>query len=83
MRKTILVALLLLLAFSLFAKEWNQYYFRFELADKTTLPEISNIISIDNVRGNWVYAYANDEEYSKFRELGLKTQLLPSPASLI
>ncbi|HQM03309.1 MAG TPA: M14 family zinc carboxypeptidase [Candidatus Cloacimonas sp.] len=82
MRKTILIALLLLLAFMLSAKEWNQYYFRFELVDKTLLPEISKIISVDNIRGNWVYAYANDEEYSSFMELGLKTQLLPSPASL-
>ena len=77
MRKTILIALLLLLAFMLSAKEWNQYYFRFELVDKTLLPEISKIISIDNIHGNWVYAYANDEEYSSFMELGLKTQLLP------
>ncbi|HQO46850.1 MAG TPA: M14 family zinc carboxypeptidase, partial [Candidatus Cloacimonas sp.] len=82
MRKTILIALLLLLAFMLSAKEWNQYYFRFELVDKTLLPEISKIISVDNIRGNWVYAYANDEEYSSFMELGLKPQLLPSPASL-
>jgi len=64
-------------------KEWNQYYFQFELLNKAELKNISKIISIDNIKGNWVYAYANDEEWKAFQELGYKTRLLPSPASLI
>ncbi|MDY0152288.1 MAG: M14 family zinc carboxypeptidase [Candidatus Cloacimonas sp.] len=83
MRKYILLALLFALALSLSAKEWTQYYFRFERANKAELKNITNIISIDNVKGNWVYAYANDDEWKAFNELGYKTQLLPAPASLI
>ncbi|GAB1468966.1 hypothetical protein MASR2M64_17350 [Candidatus Cloacimonadota bacterium] len=81
MRKYILLALLFALAFSLSAKEWTQYYFRFELLNKAELKNITNIISIDNVKGNWVYAYANDDEWKAFGELGYKTQLLPAPAT--
>ncbi len=65
------------------AKEWNQYYFQFELLNKAELKNLTKIISIDNIKGNWAYAYANDEEWKAFQELGYKTRLLPSPASLI
>ncbi|PKN71784.1 MAG: zinc carboxypeptidase [Candidatus Cloacimonetes bacterium HGW-Cloacimonetes-3] len=83
MRKYIFIVLLLALAFCLSAKEWNQYYFQFELTNKSELKNITKIVSIDNVKGNWVYAYANDEEWKAFQELGYKTQLLPAPSSLI
>ncbi|MEF3694845.1 MAG: M14 family zinc carboxypeptidase [Candidatus Cloacimonadota bacterium] len=84
MRKLILISELLLLGMALFAissTSWNQYYFRFELLDKTELTDLSSVISIDNIRGNWVYAYANDTEWEAFGKLGYRTQLLPSPAS--
>lgn len=77
----ILILILLSLAMlPLAAKDWNQYYFCFELTNKAELSNISKIVSIDNIKGNWVYAYANDDEWKAFRELGLKTRLLPSPA---
>ena len=81
MKHLIPILILLCLAVSpLAAKEWNQYYFCFELTNKAELGNISKIVSIDNIKGNWVYAYANDDEWKAFRELGLKTRLLPSPA---
>ena len=73
--------MLFLLCLPLVAGEWTQYYFRFELTDKAQLPDITKIVSIDNVKGNWVYAYANDSEWAEFGKLGLKTQLLPAPSS--
>ncbi len=72
--------MLVLLCLPLVAGEWTQYYFRFELTDKAQLPDITKIVSIDNVKGNWVYAYANDSEWAEFGKLGLKTQLLPAPS---
>jgi hypothetical protein len=83
MRKYIFIVLLLALAFSLSAKDWNQYYFQFELLNKAELQNITKIISIDNIKGNWVYAYANDDEWKAFQELGYKTRLLPAPSSLV
>ena len=84
MRKALLICSLLLLGIALGAissTSWNQYYFRFELQNKAELQNLSSVISIDNIRGNWVYAYANDTEWEAFGKLGYRTQLLPSPAS--
>ena len=84
MRKLLLICSLLLLGMTLWAisgTSWNQYYFRFELINKTELQSLSRVISIDKIRGNWVYAYANDTEWEAFGRLGYRTQLLPSPAS--
>lgn len=83
MKKLIILSVLLLLALGIYAKQWNQYYFQFELMNKAELQDISKIISIDNVKGNWVYAYANDDEWKAFQELGYKTRLLPAPSSLV
>lgn len=73
-----------LLIFSIaFAKDWNQYYFRFQLKDKNRLSELSSIISIDHIQDQWVYAYANDLEYEAFTQLGFQSSILPAPSSLI
>lgn len=80
MKNTFIAIMLVLLCLPLVAGEWTQYYFRFELTDKAQLPDITKIVSIDNVKGNWVYAYANDSEWAEFGKLGLKTQLLPAPS---
>ncbi|MBW6514757.1 MAG: carboxypeptidase regulatory-like domain-containing protein [Candidatus Syntrophosphaera sp.] len=81
MKYLIIAILLILLSLPLVAGEWNQYYFRFELADKASLQSLTRIISIDNVKGNWVYAYANDWEWAEFSALGYRTQILPAPSS--
>jgi len=81
MKNTIIAIVLVLLSLPLVAGEWSQYYFRFELIDKSRLQELTEIISIDNVKGNWVYAYANDTEWDQFCTLGYNTQILPAPAS--
>ncbi|HPV14575.1 MAG TPA: M14 family zinc carboxypeptidase [Candidatus Cloacimonadota bacterium] len=81
MKNIIIAIILILLSLPLVAGEWNQYYFRFELIDKTQLQSLTQIISIDNVKGNWVYAYANDSEWAQFSALGYNTQLLPAPSS--
>ena len=73
----------MLATISLVASEaWTQYYFRFELQDKAQLKTITDIVSIDNVRGNWVYAYANDWEFAEFQKLNLRTQILPNPGDV-
>lgn len=81
MKNTFMAIMLVLLCLPLVAGEWTQYYFRFELTDKAQLQDLTRIVSIDNIKGNWVYAYANDSEWAEFGKLGLKTQLLPAPSS--
>ena len=60
-----------------------EVYFKFEVGITTDLQEITNIISIDNVDGNTVYAYANEKEYKNFLLLNLKHTILPRPGTLI
>jgi hypothetical protein len=79
MKKLSLITLFVLILTLLSAGEYNEYYFRFELKDQSRLAEISQLISIDAVRGHYVYAYANDDELAAFNQSGLVAQLLPHP----
>lgn len=81
LKYALIAIILVLLSLPLAAGEWTQYYFRFELVDKAELQDLTKIISIDNVKGNWVYAYANDTEWENFRQLGYKAQILPAPST--
>lgn len=79
MKKVLLISLILLTLVLLHAGEQNEYYFRFELKDLSSLPELGQIISIDNVKGYQVYAYANDSQWAAFKELDLPYQTMPHP----
>ncbi|NLW18905.1 MAG: zinc carboxypeptidase [Candidatus Cloacimonetes bacterium] len=81
MKKPLYIIILILLSLPLLAGEWNQYYFRFQLSDKSKLQELTNLISIDKVSGHWVYAYANDWEWDEFCQLGYNYNILPAPSS--
>ena len=59
-----------------------EYYFRFKIADRAELAQLTRVISIDNVRDSIVTAYANHEEFSAYEELGYKYEILPHPGSL-
>ena len=93
MRKINLLLLLLFLASVqlLFAQPIDEnyfhknieVYFKFDVESNTYLHEITNIISIDNVEGNTVYAYANEEEYNNFLLLKIKHTILKRPGTLI
>ncbi len=45
--------------------------------------ELTNIISIDNIDGNIVYAYANEDEYANFLRFNITHTVLPKPGKLI
>jgi hypothetical protein len=46
----------------------HEYYFRFKIEDKAELEQITRMLSIDNVEGDTVYAYANDNQLKLFQE---------------
>ncbi|HAN18210.1 MAG: hypothetical protein A2X13_07500 [Bacteroidetes bacterium GWC2_33_15] len=72
-----IAAILLLFTFqNSIAQNFTEYYFKFEIQSKSEIETITEIISIDNVRGNTVYAYANEAELSKFKQLGYKIEYL-------
>ena len=64
-------------------KSNKEVYFSFQIFDRSEISVLTKIISIDNVRGHEVYAYANKREFSHFLDLGYKYILLPSPGTLI
>lgn len=63
-------------------KERNEFYFSFEIDDLQDLSKIAKVISIDNVDGNKVTAYANNKQYERFLTLGMETTLLTPPSML-
>jgi hypothetical protein len=76
--------LALLFVFTLISNaQFNEYYFKFKINRQTDLYTLTKIISIDNVKGDNVYAYANDKEMKDFLKLGYFYEMLPHPGSLI
>ncbi len=65
------------------AAEASQYYFKFNIQSPKELDELTKIISIDNVKGNEVYAYANDRGLDKFQSMGYSLTMLTNPGELI
>ena len=60
----------------------NEYYFTFELNGNDNLQAIANTISVDNVNGNVVTAYANNTEFAKFQKMGYEITLQTPPSML-
>lgn len=56
-----------------------EVYFKFKAENRHSLNMISDIISIDNVQDEEVYAYANKREFEDFLELELEYTLLTPP----
>ncbi len=58
----------------------GEIYFKFKVFQLRELEFITRIISIANVDGNDVYAFANKDEFTRFRKLGYKIEYLPHPS---
>ncbi len=61
----------------------GQNYFKFQIKSHGEVYKLTDLISIDNVDGLTVYAYATDQQLAHFRTLGYKIDILPNPGSLI
>jgi hypothetical protein len=60
-----------------------EVYFSFEASSKSLIRELTNVISIDNVEGTKVFAYANENEYNAFLSYNITHTILPKPGELI
>ncbi|MFH1197605.1 MAG: M14 family zinc carboxypeptidase [bacterium] len=60
----------------------REVYFKFTVFNKAELSSLTRIISIDNVKGNEVYAYANFKEYTDFLNTGYEYTVLPHPGDV-
>jgi hypothetical protein len=54
-------------------------YFMFQIEEPSILPALCTIISVDNVKGGTVFAYANRDEFTRFLDYGLDYVILPHP----
>ncbi|MBX7181738.1 MAG: PKD domain-containing protein [Bacteroidia bacterium] len=64
-------------------KDRGEVYFKFKIQDKSELSVLTKFISIDNLKGKTVYAYANRKGFLKFLETGhYKYKILPKPSEL-
>ncbi len=66
------------------AQRQKEYYFKFSISNTSELDVITDIISIDNVKKNEVFAYAMQYELEEFQKLGYKLEFLnkETPKSL-
>ena len=60
----------------------GEVYFSFQLDDLSRLQSLTQKISISSVKGNTVYAYANQNEFSAFLNLELDYTILTAPSEL-
>ncbi|MEZ5198299.1 MAG: M14 family zinc carboxypeptidase [Bacteroidales bacterium] len=86
MKKVYLTFLALLAVMIIFAQESvpdftknGEIYFKFEIESSKLIPDLTKIISIDNLIENTIYAYANENEFNQFIEQGYAYELLPHP----
>ena len=63
-------------------KNRGEVYFKFKPFSEKDVRELANVISIDNVNVDEVYAYANKKEFAKFIESGLEYTVLPHPGDI-
>jgi hypothetical protein len=64
-------------------KERGEVYFKFSVNNRSEINELTKIISIDNVKGSEVTAYANRNEFKRFLEKKYTYIILPAPSTLL
>ena len=64
-------------------KENHEVYFKFNISERAELRALTNVISIDNIEENTVYAYANENEFREFEKLNYPYTVLTHPSKLI
>jgi PKD repeat protein len=63
-------------------KNRGEVYFSFNISQPNEIEKITRIVSIDNVKGNTVFAYANFSELTDFLKLGYDIRVLTPPSLL-
>ena len=76
------MAAVLWLAIGVQSQTASETYFRFATPDRPMLDKLSRVISLDNVKDGYVYAYANADELAAFETFDLAWETLPRPGTL-
>lgn len=83
MKRLLLTLLSLVVSLTTLHAGQTEHYFRFQIEDRSELEQLTRLISIDNVKGDTVFAYASDREMDNFRKLDYTITTLPHPGTLI
>jgi len=75
------IIILILIAGSIHAQT-NQTYFKFDIESNKEINTLTRLISIDNVVGSTIYAYATNDQFDHFKTLGYEYSILPNPGTL-
>lgn len=62
-----------------YLKKKGEVYFQFECPEQSLIPNLSEIISIDNRIGNSFTAYANEQEFAQFLPFDFYYEVLTHP----
>jgi hypothetical protein len=79
--KRFLFLMPILLFFQVALAQSNEYYVQITIGERTDLEILTRLVSIDNVQGTIVLAYANDNEFAALKKSGFSFQELPHPSS--
>lgn len=60
----------------------NEVYFSFFSTGRSQILELTKVLSIDNVMGHEVFAYANRDEFANFLQLDLEFKILQHPGEM-
>ncbi|RLD51121.1 MAG: hypothetical protein DRI94_06880, partial [Bacteroidetes bacterium] len=74
MKKLLILVIAVLLFYT--QNSAQTHHFKFKVQNKSELKKITQLISIENYKENFVWAYANDKEFEEFSKLGYKTENL-------
>jgi len=64
-------------------QQWGEIYFKFKVQHRSEVDSLTRIISIDNYKGNEVFAYANRKQFDFFKTLAYHVTILPNPGGLL
>lgn len=78
----IIVLIALLISSSLFGEN-IEYYLKFDIDSTDNLQALTNIVSIADVKGLTVYAFANENQLLELDKSGHEYELLPAPGDRI
>ena len=64
-------------------KDRSEVCFTFKVTDREDVHALTRLISIDNVKGKTVFAYANRKEFADFLRYDFDYKILPQPGKLL
>jgi len=79
----LVISFCVLFSFSGFSQMNQENYIRLKFNNRLELNRISEWVSVDQIRGNTVTAYANNKEISNLKKAGFSFEFLAHPSSMV